>query len=261
MNRDIEANQSNSNHRNYWRESSRPLTSLLFVLPFLAIYEFGMAMLNRRGLRNGVDVWLRDGLDQAGFSQYFLLPLLTCGLLLAWHHMRAEAWQANRKVLGGMAIESVVLGMALLVWAHSLGRLLRGAEVSWPFAVCATGPAHTSWHQALSVLGAGIYEELLFRLMLVPVLAGVFASLIKCSRTRLISAVILSSLLFAAAHYRWELQIGNWYWAFNFGEEFAWRSFLFRASAGMFFGALFIARGFGIAVGAHALYDVLVVLS
>jgi hypothetical protein len=34
--------------------------------------------------------------------------------------------------------------------------------------------------------------------------------------------------------------------------------FVFRTAAGLFFTALFVARGFGVAVGAHAGYDVLV---
>ena len=37
-----------------------------------------------------------------------------------------------------------------------------------------------------------------------------------------------------------------------------WFGFAFRTLAGMFFAALYVFRGFGIAVGAHAAYDVFV---
>jgi hypothetical protein len=246
----------------YWRESARPLTSLFFVLPFLATYELGMLTLNQQGLRNGVDVWLRNSLSHLGFGQYFLLPLLTCAVLLAWHHLRGEHWRADRRVLGGMGIESLALGLALLIWAHGLSGLMRSCEISWPGYICATGYSRgVNWNHAVGMLGAGIYEELFFRLMLIPALVGGLATVCTCSKTRLFSAVLISSVLFSAAHYRWEIDLGAIYWASDFGEAFSWTTFLFRATAGLFFAGLFVTRGFGIAVGAHALYDVLVVLS
>jgi len=58
---------------------------------------------------------------------------------------------------------------------------------------------------------------------------------------------VASSLLFSAAHYVGPL-----------GERFELYSFTFRTLAGMFFAVLFIVRGFGIAAGTHAVYDVLV---
>src|SRR5687768_16077181 len=85
----------------YWRESARPLTSLVFVAPILVAYECGVVLLGHHAARNGSDVWLGRILDWAGFGQYCLLPLLTCGLLLAWHHTRHEQWQLKWSVLTG----------------------------------------------------------------------------------------------------------------------------------------------------------------
>lgn len=253
---------SRKSRLSYWRESARPLTSLLFVLPFLATYELGMLTFDQHGLRNGVDVWLRNSLSQIGFGQYFLLPLLTCALLLAWHHLREEQWRADRRVLGGMAIESLVLGLALLIWAQGLSSVMRSCEIAWPGFACATGGSRTAnWNQAVGMLGAGIYEELLFRLMLIPALLSALALFCGCSKTRLVSAVVISSLLFSAAHYRWEIDLGAVYWISDFGEAFSWTTFIFRTTAGLFFAGLFVTRGFGIAVGTHALYDILVVMS
>ena len=64
----------------YWQQSRRPLTSLAFVTPLLIIYEAGVLWLGPQAMRNGADVWLRQLLDLLGFSQYFLLPVLTLGL-------------------------------------------------------------------------------------------------------------------------------------------------------------------------------------
>ena len=74
----------------------------------------------------------------------------------------------------------------------------------------------------------------------------------------LILAVVLTSLLFATAHYRIDMMIGSYHLVTSLGDPFEWASFLFRFLAGAFFSLLFLYRGFGIAAGTHALYDILV---
>ena len=66
----------------------------------------------------------------------------------------------------------------------------------------------------------------------------------------MVAAVVLSSLLFSIAHY-----IGP------YGDKFLWFTFVFRFLAGASFSLLFMYRGFGIAAGAHAGYDLLVGMS
>ena len=61
--------------------------------------------------------------------------------------------------------------------------------------------------------------------------------------------MLLTSLLFSAAHYRGP-----------HGESFEAFSFWFRFTAGALFAVLFVCRGFGIAAGTHAMYDILVSL-
>jgi len=95
-------------------------------------------------------------------------------------------------------------------------------------------------------LGAGIYEELLFRLILLWGMAWLIRRWWAAPKGSLLLAVLVSSLIFASAHY-----IGR------AGETFQWFSFLFRFVAGVFFSILFIYRGFGIAAGTHAAYDIL----
>ena len=63
----------------------------------------------------------------------------------------------------------------------------------------------------------------------------------------LAGGALLTSIVFAGAHH-----IGP------MGEPFLWYTFLFRMTAGIFFAALFVYRGFGVAAGTHAMYDVLV---
>ena len=69
----------------YWQQSRGPFASLLFMTPLLLLYEGGVLVFGSGGIRNGADAWLRSLLDTLGFSGYFLLPVLTVGILLAWH--------------------------------------------------------------------------------------------------------------------------------------------------------------------------------
>lgn len=241
----------------YWHESARPLTSLAFVMPFLLFYEVGVLTLGPLAIRNAADVWLRNWLDLIGFGQYFLLPILTCGALLAWHHATDQPWRFEGRVLYGMWIESLLFGMLLLVlatWQRALFNTILPAASS-------QFPEHGGL-VALMVgyVGAGLYEELLFRLLLLPAVLGVFRLTGLSRRSSAFAAVVTVSLLFSAAHYQFHVVIAGQSFSMPYGDAFAWYSFLFRFSAGVFFSVLFWYRGFGIAVGTHAIYDLYTLL-
>jgi hypothetical protein len=96
-------------------------------------------------------------------------------------------------------------------------------------------------------IGAGVYEEFLFRFLLIPGLILAFTKGgVPAGRAALL-AVLWTSMLFSAAHY-----IGP------AGDSFSMFTFLFRFAAGLFFATVFLSRGFGIVVGCHAAYDLLV---
>ena len=101
--------------------------------------------------------------------------------------------------------------------------------------------------QVVTYVGAGIYEEVLFRLALFGLLTTVLTIAQVPARTAVILAAVTAATLFAAAHH-----VGP------HGEPIDGFNFLFRVLAGLYFTALYQFRGFGIAVGAHACYDVLV---
>lgn len=241
---------SNSPALHYWTESRRPLTSLVFIAPLLVIYEGGILALGPVAVRNGVDVWLRYLLEGVGFGQYFLLPGLTVCILLAWHHMSRQPWRLSGTTLYGMAVESVALAVCLrLIWEAQVA-VAQALAASW--GTCGASSTATlsiaSFSQKLIVyLGAGIYEELLFRLILLSGMVGLLQWMGTGRKVGTVVAAILISLGFAAAHY-----VGP------YGEAWDGFSFLFRFLAGIFFSVLFLLRGFGIAAGTHAGYDILV---
>jgi hypothetical protein len=94
-------------------------------------------------------------------------------------------------------------------------------------------------------LGAGLYEELLFRVLLAGGLFLVLRSAGLQSLRAGVFAAVLAALVFSAFHY-----VGPYAYPWEM------RSFVFRFLAGLALNALFLVRGFGVAAWTHALYDV-----
>ncbi len=97
----------------YFEESKTPLSNLVFYLPWLILYELGL-VLSGDPYRNLADVWLRNVLQWAGFSQYFLLPLLSCAVLLGWHHVSKKQWKIHWHCLPGMFLECIAYTVVLI---------------------------------------------------------------------------------------------------------------------------------------------------
>ena len=226
----------------YWAISRAPLTSLVFALPLVLAYEGGVLLLGRGTPRNGADVWLRQALDALGFGSYFLLPALTVLGLLAWHHVEHDRWQVRAGVLAGMALECCLWAAVLVGIARLQGRL-------WPqFSPLMLAPGRDGLlARVIGFCGAGLYEEVLFRLLLLPAVAFGLERLGASTAAAAGWAILATSCLFSLAHYVGPL-----------GDTFDLYGFVFRTLAGVFFSLLFLARGFGIVAGTHAAYDLFV---
>ena len=237
----------------YWAVSRTPLTSLVFSLPLVLAYEGGVLWLGRGTPRNGADVWLRQLLDACGFGSYFLLPAVTIVGLLAWHHVEHDRWHFRPAVLLGMAGECVLWAVALVGIARLQQQLwpLEFQSIAlWPLAAAAGPPAgllEGALARIIGYCGAGLYEEVLFRLLLLPAVAWLLGRLGSGPIAAAAWAILITSTLFSLAHYVGPL-----------GDTFELYSFSFRLAAGVFFSVVFLLRGFGIAAGTHAFYDLLV---
>ena len=99
--------------------------------------------------------------------------------------------------------------------------------------------------QLVVSLGAGLYEELLFRVLLVSGLLALGAWAGMRTAANIAVSVVLSALIFSGFHY-----VGP------YGDPLTLSSFTFRAIAGLLLSGLYVARGFGIVAWTHALYDV-----
>lgn len=231
----------------YLQATRHPWPCLLFLLPLLGVYELGVQHLggaHPEALRNGADTWLRKTLAVAGLRQFYWAPILLLCLLLIWNVVQWKKRPGDLLgVLCGMSLESVAVALSLWAFSRGLGPLVD--HLGWELSSGLHDNLALS--QLVTFVGAGIYEEMLFRLMLFSALLFT-VKLMGASQGLAVSlAALASALLFAAAHH-----LGP-----N-GEQLEGYSFLFRTLAGLYFALVFQLRGFGVAVGGHACYDVVV---
>jgi hypothetical protein len=177
-----------------------------------------------------------------------LLACLTAaGLWLVIRDLRANRRDLHAAFFGLMLAESA--GLAL-VFGGVVSAVASGLVRPTALLVQATVAELGTGSRLMLSLGAGLYEELLFRVLLVGGLAWVGRRLLGWRPLVAgLAAVLVGALVFSWFHY-----IGP------YGDPFQLYSFVFRTIAGLAFSALFLLRGFGITAWAHALYDVFLLL-
>jgi hypothetical protein len=225
----------------YTREVRRPLHCLLFVAPLVLLYELGALVTGTQGSPargllahsaiSGLLVWF-------GLSGAWVPPVAFLGAMLVWQRVARDPWRVQGWVLTGMVGESLVLMLPLAVLAGFF----------WSPRAVGLGAGLLA--QLSSALGAGAYEELVFRLLLVSGLRWLCVKLLRLWRPLATGvAIALAAFAFALCHFE---PIG--------ADAFAWRSFWFRAVAGVYLGVVFAGRGLGVATGCHVTHNVLRVL-
>jgi hypothetical protein len=238
----------------YWRTAREPRYSLSFVFPLLLLYEalaFTLSAVEMAEVRNGADVLLKQLFvtigGRAGLAVFTAL-LLGGGATLIWRDIQRSG-RIQPRFYGWMLAESVAYALIFgLVAGTITGMLLSGfAFEGWLPALVVGSLSQISLATTLMIsLGAGIYEELLFRVILVSGLAWLGRRVFRWSiATAALVAVVLGALIFAAFHY-----------VAPYGDTLELGSFLFRTVAGLLFSGLYVLRGFGITAWTHALYDV-----
>ena len=236
----------------YWQLSRAPRYSILFVLPLLASYEVLALAINggTGGLRNGADVILKglfaSFLGPRGPLVFSVLLVLTL-IALVVRDQRRNPGTLRPQIFVVMLVESVVLALAFgIVVGIVAAELVSSLHL-------AIGPVESvSRGSALVIsLGAGLYEELLFRVILVGLLLWAGKHVLGLGPVAAGTIAVLGgALVFSAFHY-----IGP------YGDRFETSSFVFRAVAGLAFSGLYVTRGFGITAWTHALYDVFLLIS
>ena len=234
---------------NYFVRSQQPLHSLMLLLPFILAYEVGTFRYAGAmgGRQLAARTWVQQFLELFGAAGDYLPGLAVVVVLLAMHLSQRRKWRLRPGLYVAMACESLALALPLLLFGLLTGSGHATAAFAGPGGA-ENRPVFDSLQQGVLLsLGAGIYEELVFRLVLIAAVHFIIVDLLGMPPRRgAVAAILVSSCLFAMAH-------------FNRSNPFTSPAFAFYAIAGFYFAMIYLLRGFGIVAATHAFYDVMVV--
>jgi hypothetical protein len=255
----VSSARSQEETERYLREGSGPLADLALTLPVFVIYHLGVVWMD---VQNAADIVTRELKELANSS----LPLYSgltlaigavfTGILLVLGRGHTLRWQrfalvATEGVLYAIAmrlVASYVVGKVHLVGglAWQVGGL--GAPLPAPASVVDAAPGFFT--AAVLSLGAGLYEEIAFRVGLY----GIGRRLVLAMMPEALPGQrLMASLAWAAFS---AAVFSGWHYFGQFGEPLELRSFLCRWVCGVVFTLIYVFRGFAPVVWTHALYDI-----
>jgi membrane protease YdiL (CAAX protease family) len=227
---------------NYFKQSKSPFYSFIFILPLFLIYELGISAISSKDLptiRNGADVLLRRILVTVGIGGiYGMALMLLFGIVIAYfiNKGKFKELRIRSNYFLIMIFESIIWSM-LLFAILSKGQLL-----------LAKGTAKLLLQQIVLSIGSGIFEEFVFRVVLVSGLALIIGLFIKKRYWyKMLISIVIAAVIFSAFHF-----IGE------YADTPITSLFILRFSAGIILGYIYILRGFGIAAYSHSFYNLIV---
>jgi len=225
----------------YAHQTHRPLVCLVFVAPLILLFQagaayYGTSLLAPRDLGRLLEYF--------GASAAYLPALLIVTVLMIQHLVKRDRWTLRPAVLLMMVGEAILWTVPLVVANLLADRLMSQAAAS-------SAESTRFIQDIFKGLGAGIYEEFIFRLALISLAMLLFVDVLSLPKEAVaICAILVTACLFSLYHFPTGLPL----------EGFPWKSFLFYAMAGVYLGGVYVTRGFGIAVGTHAFYNLVIAL-
>ena len=229
---------------NYWKETHTPLYSFIFTLPLFLVYEIGVFAIAASDLpllRNGADVLMRQILELFGiFGVYGFSGTFLIGFIVAFIR--------QKKYLQSSSIKGEYL---LTMFFESIGwAIFLTIIMIWYPALLMNSKDSRLLQQVVLSIGAGIYEEFVFRVILITGFAAVLGFIFQWGEIAQKSgAVILAAILFSGFHF-----VGV------YGDTPSIDLFLVRMIAGIILGGIYVMRGFGVAAYTHTIYDFFVLV-
>lgn len=233
-------------HPGYLDWSRDPAVGLFVVLPLWLVYEVARYLYAPEE-RNQAEAYIATTLHRLHPLLLFVFRLGVAAAVLgaAWSILRRDIpWLRVGLV---MILEGIVYALILGPVAKEMTR----HAVPLHHAAASGGPSLAT--DLIGGIGAGIFEEITFRLLLLPLLAWFFLRACRSFALPQWIAVVLailgSACLFSMFHY-------------GPGDPDALTPwvFMYRTIAGILLGILFVLRGIGICVYTHAMYNVFLYL-
>jgi membrane protease YdiL (CAAX protease family) len=227
---------------NYLKTSSHRFYGAIVTLIMLLLYEILIIWDNTSNvvIRNAPEAWFRTLLNFLGISHYYISFIMVTAAILAIPLFYRSELVVRKRIFLLLVLESIFWG--------AISGLLIQAVIARLFLLTGTVSGSIIGDLGLAI-GAGLFEELFFRVILTSVLIWSCHKLIRLKWLSIIVAVFLASFLFAWAHY-----IGS------AGDALEIYSFLFRFLAGLWFTTLYSVRGFAVVCLTHAFYDIFILI-
>ncbi|HET6610572.1 MAG TPA: CPBP family intramembrane glutamic endopeptidase [Kofleriaceae bacterium] len=226
--------------------------SLVVIFPLFLLYSVGILFTDRI---NGVDFVTGALLNVVDRSRLAYLGLHV-GLAVVYlagvtYLARKRAFRFSRvpPLLLEAAIYALTVGSLIVFVMHNLLGFEALVATQPGIAASSAGTSGDLATRFVMSVGAGVWEELIFRLVLMGGGALVLMTLGLRRGLAVTIALVVSSLAFSAVHHLGPL-----------GDDFSLALFTYRALAGAVFGAIFYFRSLGHAAYAHFFYDVYVLL-
>lgn len=227
---------------NYLKASSHRFYGAVVAFVMLLLYEVLIIWDNTSSvvIRNAPEAWFRTILNFLGISHYHISFIMITAAILAVPLFYKPEVMIRKRIFLLLVIESIF-------WAAISGVLIQ-TVIARIFLVAGSLSGSIIGDLGLAI-GAGLFEELLFRVILTSALIWICYRLIQLRWLSVTVAVIVASLLFSLAHY-----VGS------VGDVFEIYSFLFRFLAGLWFTTLYSVRGFAVVCLTHAFYDIFILI-
>tara|TARA_B100000989_G_scaffold115951_1_gene85349 strand:+ start:760 stop:1455 length:696 start_codon:yes stop_codon:yes gene_type:complete len=223
----------------YYFKSKSLFYSLIITFPLFIFYEIGIFYMFQANIpysKNGADVLIEEFINMLGLNGYYAassILFIVFFLILYFQRKNFKTFKISSKYLSLMIMESFLYAMLLVLLLQNI-YLSQGVNMN-------------NLNNFILSIGAGLYEELIFRFFLLFFLSKSFIFIFKMKEfSSLLLSIIASSVLFSLFHY-----IGQ--------ESFNSYSFTLRFIAGIYLSLIYINRGFGIVALTHAFYDLFVI--
>jgi len=229
--------------RAYFRFTKHYYYGFVMVIPMFILYEIGLFIVYKDlqfKVRNLIEYFFKSAIQNVGCSIFFTVSIVLMLTAILFCRPRKDFLVFRLKYFFVAVAESFLYAILFAFFTIKFYSMmfLIGGNVNDIFLKLALS------------LGAGVYEELLFRVILFGGLVFILSKIFKLQRFFVVFlALVISSILFSWAHF------------FGVTERFSLYSFIFRFFGGAFFCVIYRLRGFAIVAYTHAIYDILVVFS